>query len=79
MVFIECKFEEGFKIGANSTGFENGEGFTITFTNCYYGEKLITAENFTEFLTLIGDEDTESLKSCTVIIDGVVVDIETYQ
>lgn len=77
--FIDCQFEEGFKLGVNSSGFENGEGFTITLTNCYYGNRLITAENFAESLTESGSADTESLKSCTVIIDGVTVDLTSYQ
>ena len=77
--FTNCKFEDGFKIGANSTGFEEeGVGFTITITNCYYGETLITAENFATLLTVLGDEDTESLKLCTVVVDGVTVNVESY-
>ena len=77
--FADCTFEEGFKFGVNADGFENGEGFTITITNSYYGETLITAENFAELLTVAGDEDTLALKSCTVIIDGVTVDVAMYE
>ena len=36
-----CKFAEGFKIDLSSVG----EGKTIKFTNCYYNNVLITAEN----------------------------------
>ncbi len=77
--FSDCTFEEGFKLGVNADGFENGEGFTVTITNCYYGETLITAENFAELLTVAGDEDTEAFKSCTVVIDGVTVDLSSYE
>lgn len=77
--FTDCKFEDGFKFGACLENFENGEGFTVTLTNCYYGDTLITADNFAELLTIDGDEDTEALKSCTVVIDGVTVEVSTYQ
>ena len=36
-----CKFAEGFKIDLSSVG----EGKTIKFTDCYYNNVLITAEN----------------------------------
>ncbi len=77
--FTNCKFEDGFKFGAVSTGFEEeGVGFTVTIANCYYGETLITAENFAALMTVLGDEDTESLKLCTVVVDGVTVNVESY-
>ena len=75
--FSDCLFEEGFKLGASLSNCEEGEGFAITLTNCYYGETLVTAENFAELLTVADDEDTEALKSCTITVDGVTVDPTT--
>ncbi len=77
--FTDCKFEDGFKFGVASEGFADGEDLVVTLTNCYYGETLVTAGNFAELLTIPGDEDTESLKSCIVIVDDVAVDAATYQ
>ena len=76
--FIGCRFEIGFKLGVNADGFEDGLPFALTLTDCYYGDTRITAENFASLLTVAGDEDTESLKLCTVTVDGVAVDVESY-
>ena len=76
--FIGCRFEVGFKLGVNADGFEDGLPFTLTLTDCYYGDTLITAENFASLLTVAGDEDTESLKTCTVTVNGVAVDAASY-
>lgn len=65
--FVNCDFEEGFKIGANEAG------LTIELSKCYYGNVKITAENFVSLLTVAGDEDTEMLKKCTIKVDGKVV------
>ena len=79
--FTNCTFEEGFKMAVNATGFENGEGFAITFTNCTYNGVKLTATNFAELLTnpIEEDSDVESLKLCTVTVDGVTVDVASYR
>lgn len=72
--FTACKFEQGFTIDADATGFENGAGLTVTLSDCYYGNTLITAQNFAQLLTeQESNKYTDALKQCTVIVNGVVV------
>lgn len=73
--FSDCMFADGYKLSSNVGG------LTITFENCTYNGTTITAENFAELLTeLIADDaDVESMKLCTVIVDGVTVDVASYR
>lgn len=73
--FVGCKFEEGFKLGVNSDGFEDGTPLNISFTDCYYGDTLITVDNFMELLTDSSDSDAVDLVECHVIINGEDADL----
>lgn len=65
--FDGCTFEDGFKMGAGTTG------FTITLTDCYYNGVLVTADNFQSLLIEAGDSDIANLKLCIIIVNGVTV------
>lgn len=76
--FEGCVFEDGFKLGVNSDGLEDGELLRIELKNCYYGDVLITADNFASLLTVAGDEDTVALRSCEVLVNGVIVGADAF-
>ena len=59
-----CTFDGDFRMGAGATG------FTITINNCYFNGTKLTASNITSMLDDT-EPDTENLKGCTIIIDGV--------
>ena len=77
--FVDCTFEEGFKMCAKGDGGgaidSDGEKFTITFRNCTYDGVKLTAANFVELLTFAFDYDgdAENLIQCTIIVDDVTV------
>lgn len=59
-----CTFDADFRMGAGATG------FTITINNCYFNGTKLTASNISSMLDNT-EPDTENLKGCTIIVDGV--------
>ena len=70
-LYADCSFEKGFAMCAADT---LAEGSEVIFTNCTYGNEMVTAANFLSLFCYEGDEvDFSKLRNCDIIIDGVKV------